>query len=184
MSLQRNEQQEPQTSNQPLLNLEDLWEEMLAMRHENAQEAEDRCQVALLLKTVNRLCQVQMDFMNNTESKLDQINNSQLKTLKIQEEYRNGIGADTNKLLNTFYRAIQEKQNTVFEEFSEKNNAAIEKMTEAAKSCREQIDKAVNHALVATKEMFRITKIADLMYYIAPAAVLADLLFRVIQFFA
>ena len=184
MSLQRNEQPEPQTSNQPLLNLEDLWEKMLAMRHENAQEAEDRCQVALLLKTVNKLCGEQTNFMTEVKNQLDKINHNQIRTLNLQEQYKKEIGADASRLLNTFYHAIQEKQKTTFEEFSEKNNSTIEKMTAEAKSCAERIHNASYHAESATKKLFRITKIADLMYYIAPAAVLADLLFRVIQFFA
>lgn len=183
MSLLRNEQTEP-TSNQPLLSLEDLWEQMLTMRQDSAQSAEDKFQVALLLKTVNKLCAEQMTFMSKAESKLSMINNNQLETISLQEQYKKEIGDNALKLLRTLYNAIREKQDSVFEDFSEKNNAAIEKMTAAAKSCTEQIDKAADHAESATKNLFRITRIADLMYYIAPTAVIADLVFRIIQFFA
>lgn len=182
MSLQRNDQPEPQTSTQQPMSLDDLWEQMLAMRQNSVQEAEDKCQVALLLATVNKLCGEQTNFMTEVESKLDKINHNQIRTLNLQEQYKKEIGADASRLLNTFYHAIQEKQNTAFEEFSEKNNAAIEKMTTEAKTCAERIHNAAYHAENATKKLFRITKIADLIYYIAPAAVLADLLFRVIQF--
>ena len=184
MSLQRNDQQEPQTSTQQPMSLDDLWEQMLAMRQDSVQEAEDKCQVALLLATVNKLCGEQKNFMIEVKGQLDKINHNQIQTLNLQEQYKKEIGADASRLLNTFYHAIQEKHNTAFEDFSEKNNAAIDKMTATTKSCTERINNAANHAENATKKLFRITRIADLMYYIAPAAVLADLLFRVIQFFA
>lgn len=183
MSLPRNEQTE-QTSNQPLLNLDDLWAQMLTMRQDSAQSAEDKFQVALLLATINKLCAEQTTFISKTESKLIQINNSQLKTLNLQEQYKNEIAATADRLLRNTYNAIRERQETVLQIFAEQNNEAIEEMNTAVKNCTEQINKAANHAENATKNLFRITRIADLMYYIAPAAVLADLLFRVIQFFA
>ena len=183
MSLQRNEQTET-TSNQPLLSLEDLWEQMLTMRQDSAQSAEDKFQVALLLKTVNKLCAEQMTFMSKAESKLNMINNNQLETISLQEQYKKEIGDNAIKLLRTYYHAICDEQHSLFDTFSNENTAAIEKMTAAAKSCTEQIDKAADHAENATKNLFRITRIADLMYYIAPAAVLADLIFRIIQSFA
>lgn len=157
---------------------------MLEMRQDSAQSAEDKFQVALLLTTVNKLCTEQADFMSKAESKLNTINNSQLKTLNLQEQYKNEIAVTADRLLRNTYNAIRERQETVLQIFAEQNNAAIEKMNTAAKKCTEQINKAANHAENATKNLFRITRIADLMYYIAPAAVLADLLFRVIQFFA
>lgn len=183
MSLPRNNQSEP-ISNPPLPSLEDLWAQILTMRQDSAQSAEDKFQVALLLTTVNKLCAEQADFMSKTEIKLTQINNSQLKTLNLQEQYKSEIAATADRLLRNTYNAIRERQETVLQIFAEQNNAAIEKMNTAAKNCTEQINKAANHTENATKKLFRITRIADLMYYIAPAAVLADLLFRVIQFFA
>ena len=183
MSLPRNEQTEP-TSNQPLLSLDDLWAQMLTMRQDSAQSAEDKFQVALLLTAVNKLCTEQAAFMSKAESKLTQINNCQLKTLNLQEQYKSEIAATADRMLRNTYNAIRERQETVLQIFAEQNSAAIEKMNTAAKNCTEQINKAANHAENTTKKLFRITRIADLMYYIAPAAVLADLLFRLIQFFA
>lgn len=67
--------------------------------------------------------------------------------------------------------------------FAEKNALAYEKMSACAKTCTEQINKAAQHAENATSSLFRITKIADLIYYITPVAVLADLIVRIIQCF-
>lgn len=157
---------------------------MLTMRQDSAQTAEDKFQVALLLATVNKLCSEQTTFMSKAESKLNMINSHQLKTLNLQEQYKNEIAATADRLLRNTYNAIRERQETVLQIFAEQNNAEIEKMNTAAKNCTEQINKSANHAENATKKLFRITRIADLMYYIAPAAVLADLLFCIIQFFA
>lgn len=182
MSLPRNDQTEP-ISKRPLMSLDDLWAQMLAMRQDSAQSAEDKFQVALLLATVNKLCAEQTTFMSKAESKLNLISSNQLETLSLQEQYKKEIGDNAIRLLRSLYNGIQERQNSVFEEFSEKNNAAIEKMTEAAKSCTEQINKAANHAAAATKAMFRITHIADLMYYIASLAVIGSFVLRLIEFF-
>ena len=184
MSLPRNDQASPQISHQPPTSLNDLWVQMLALRQDSAQTAEDKCQVALLLATVNKLCEEQMIFMGDTESKMKQINESQLQTLKIQEEYRNGIGADANKLLATFYKMIEKKQEAAFEEIRKNNSGVMLKILADTELCADKIHTAAEHAKETTKKLFRITKITDLIFYITPVAVLADLIFRAIQFFA
>ena len=121
--------------------------------------------------------------MSKAESKLTQINNSQLKTLNLQEQYKSEIAATADRLLRNTYNAIRERQETVLQIFAEQNNAAIEKMNAAMKNCTEKINKAANHAENATKAMFRITHIADLMYYIAPLAVIGSFVLRLIELF-
>lgn len=68
--------------------------------------------------------------------------------------------------------------------FTEKIALAYDKMSATAKTCTGQIEKAAQHAENATSSLFRITEIADLIYYIAPVAVIADVIVRLIQFFS
>ena len=184
MSLPRNDQTSPQISHQPPTDLNDLWAQMLALRQDSAQTAEDKCQVALLLATVNKLCEEQTAFMIETDNNLKQINDSQLQTLKIQEEYRNGIGADANRLLTAFYKMIEKKQEAAFEEIRKSNSEVMLKIISDTELCADKIHIAAQHAKDTTKKLFRITRITDVIFYITPAAVLADLIFRAIQFFA
>lgn len=187
MSLTRNEgtesTQEPMTSLSQSWTLQDLWEQMLTMRQESAEAAEDKFQVSLLLATVNKLCKEQEIFMSKAESKLNLIGSNQLRTISLQEEYKNGIKDDSRKLLNTLYNNIREEQGKILNENLQKNIEAYEQMTASAKTCKEKTDKAVNHILATSKSMFRLASIGDLIYYIAPVAVIVDAVLHIIEHF-
>lgn len=187
MSLPRNEDseliQEQPTSNPPYLTLNDLWEQMLTMRQDSAEDAEDKFQVSLLLATVNKLRAEQETFMSKVESKLNLIDSNQLRTISLQEEYQNGIRDDERKLLNTLYHNIREEQDKILNENLQKNTEAYEQMTAKAKTCKDDIDTAVRHVQATTKNMFRITSIGDLIYYIAPVAVIFDAILHAIEHF-
>lgn len=187
MSLPRNEDsesiQEQPTSNPPYLTLNDLWEQMLTMRQDSAEDAEDKFQVSLLLATVNKLRAEQETFMSKVESKLNLIDSNQLRTISLQEEYQKGIKDDSIKLLKTLYHNIREEQDKILNENLQKNTEAYEQMTASAKICKEETDKAVSHILATLKSMFRLASIGDLIYYIAPIAVIVDAVLRVIEHF-
>lgn len=187
MSLPRNEDseliQEQPTSNHPYLTLNDLWEQMLTMRQDSAEDAEDKFQVSLLLATVNKLRAEQETFMSKVESKLNLIDSNQLRTISLQEEYQNGIRDDARKLLNTLYHNIREEQDKILNENLQKNTEAYEQMTASAKICKEETDKAVSHILATSKSMFRLASIGDLIYYIAPIAVIFDAVLHAIEHF-
>ena len=184
MSLPRNDQASPQTSHQLPTSLNDLWAQMLALRQDSAQTAEDKCQVALLLATVNKLCEEQTAFMSKVVGKLKQISDSQLKTVNLQEQYKEEIADNAECLLKSLYFSLEDEQKKAFEEIRKNNSEVMLKILADTELCADKIHTAAEHAKDTTKKLFRITKITDLIFYITPVAVLADLIFRAIQFFA
>lgn len=105
------------------------------------------------------------------------------RTISLQEEYQNGIRDDARKLLNTLYHNIREEQDKILNENLQKNTEAYEQMIASAKICKEETDKAVSHILATSKSMFRLVSIGDLIYYIAPIAVIVDAVLCVIEHF-
>ena len=183
MSLPRNNRPE-QTLHQLPTSLDDLWEQMLALRQGSAQAAEDKCQVALLLATVNKLCSEQTAFLSEAKSMLDMININQVEMCCQLEQYKKGIADDAKALLKSLYISLKENQKKAFDEITKNNSEVMLKVLADTALCADKIHKAAEHAKDTTKKLFRMTKITDLVFYITPAAVLADLIFRVIQFFA
>ena len=184
MSLPRNDRPTPQTSHQPPTSLNDLWEQMLALRQDSAQTAEDKCQVALLLATVNKLCEEQTVFMGKVVGKLKQISDSQLKTVNLQEQYKEEIADNAECLLKSLYFSLVDEQKKAFEEIRKNNSEVMLKILSDTELCADKIHTAAQHAKDTTKKLFRITMITVVIFYITPVAVLADLIFRAIQFFA
>ena len=184
MSLPRNDQTSPQILRQPPTDLNDLWAQMLALRQDSAQTAEDKCQVALLLATVNKLCSEQTTFMDEAKNMLDLININQIEMISQLEQYKKGIADDAKALLKSLYISLKDDQKKALDEIRKNNSEVMLKILADTELCADKIHTAAEHAKDTTKKLFRITKLTDLIFYITPVAVLVDLIFRVIQFFA
>lgn len=139
--------------------------------------------MSLLLATVNRLCSDLTNFMTAIENELKRMNSEQLQTLNVQEQYKREIAAEVDKILKATYTAIRENQATTMQSIMEQNQKAMEKMNAEAKSCTHQMTKATERAENALKSLFRFTRLEDLLYYVAPVAVLVDLIIRALQYF-
>ena len=184
MSLPRNDQASPQISRQPPTSLNDLWAQMLALRQDSAQTAEDKCQVALLLATVNKLCEEQTAFMGKVVGKLKQISDSQLKTVNLQEQYKEEIADNAECLLKSLYFSLEDEQKKAFEEIRKNNSEVMLKILADTDLCADKIHTAAQHAKDTTKKLFRITRLGNVLYYIMHGVVLVDILIRAVQFFA
>ena len=166
MSLQRN------IENTPQQDLSGLWENVLRMKAEDRQVAEDKYQTALLLATVDKMCAVMTDFMKDTQIKLLKMNEEQLKLLDLQEEYRQSVRKDAAKVLNDNLGNIMKKQNEAVDQMLEHTKTAVTEIETAVEKSAEKLNKAT-HA----------STIAGLWYSLAPVAVIVQTVILLWQHF-
>ena len=166
MSLQRN------TDSTPQQELSGLWANVMRLKAEERQDAEDKYQTALLLATVDKMCAVLTDFMKDTQTELRKMNENQLKLLDVQEQYRQSVRKDAAKVLNDNIENIMKKQNEAVDKMFEHTKTAVSEMETAVEKSSENLNKAT-HA----------STIAGLWYSFAPVAVIVQTVVMVWQYF-
>ena len=166
MSLQRN------TENTPQQELSGLWANVMRLKAEERQAAEDKYQTALLLATVDKMCAVMTNFMKDTETELRKMNENQLKLLDMQEQYRQSVKKDAAKVLNDNLNNIISQQNEMFDKMLEHSKTAVSEMETAVEKSAEKQNKAT-HA----------STIAGLWYSLAPVAVIVQTVILLWQYF-
>ena len=183
MSLQRNQIPEQQNTDltKPQLNLNDLYQKILSLREQDRQEAEDKLQLALLLATTEKMCRSLTDFMTATERELQKMNENQLNTLNIQEQYRKEIRADVVDILNKIYGAIQKQQAASFAKMLETSQKSVTALETKIAACTEKCKVQTANVKSAIEEMRKVENLRDILLWISPVAVIADLVIRIIQ---
>ncbi len=187
MSLPRNNapnslDSQPHTDlTKPQLDLNDLYRKVLSLREQDRQEAEDKLQVALLLATTEKMCRTLTDFMTATERELQKMNDNQLNTLNLQEQYRKEIKGEVDKILLNTYMAIKENQQAVFDSLLADLKSDIEDMKTDIDSCTAKCNEAVGKVENDVNRLRRITCLGDLMFYLSPVLVLIDVVLRGVE---
>ena len=157
MSLQRN------TENTPQQELSGLWANVMRLKAEERQDAEDKYQTALLLATVDKMCGVLTNFMKDTQGELRKMNENQLRLLDIQEQYRQSVRKDAAKVLNDNLGNIMKKQ-----------NEAVNQMLEHTKTAVTNIETAVEKSAEKLNNVSHATGLAWLWYSLASVAVIVQ----------
>ena len=166
MSLQRNAENTPQQE------LSGLWENVMKLKAEERQTAEDKYQTALLLATVDKMCGVLTDFMKETQTELRKMNENQLQLLDVQEQYRQSVRKDAAKVLNDNLNNIMKKQNEAVDQMLEHTKTAVTEIETAVEKSAEKLNKAT-HA----------STITGLWYSLAPVAVIVQMVILLWQHF-
>lgn len=166
MSLQRNAENTPQQE------LSGLWENVMKLKAEERQTAEDKYQTALLLATVDKMCTVLTDFMKDTQTELRKMNENQLRLLDIQEQYRQSVRKDAAKVLNDNLNNIIGQQNKMFDKLLANSKNAVSEMETALEKSAEKLNKA-SHA----------AGLIGLWYSLAPVAVIVQTVILLWQHF-
>ena len=166
MSLQRNIENTPQQE------LSRLWENVMKLKAEERQTAEDKYQTALLLATVDKMCGVLTDFMKDTQGELRKMNENQLRLLDVQEQYRQSVRKDAAKVLNDNLNNIIGQQNKMFDKLLANSKNAVSEMETAVEKSAEKLNKAT-HA----------STITGLWYSLAPVAVIVQTVILMWQHF-
>lgn len=182
MSLVRNTQNQPNLS-EPKQDLESLWKKIMTLREEERQSAEDKYQVSLLLATTEKLCKILTDFMNGTESELRKMNNSQLKLLNVQEQYKDEIRQEVVNILNNVYSVIQKQQKSAFEKMIEDNRKAADVLKNEVEECTEDCKNAAEIVSAQVAILRRIDCLGAWLLLLSPLFVLIDVVLRIILIF-
>lgn len=186
MSLPRNQISEQQHTSltKPQLDLNDLHQKILSLREQERREAEDKFQVALLLATTEKLCVTLTDFMTATQNELRKMNSEQLKTLNVQEQYREEIKAEVVKILNDVYGVIQKQQSASFAKMNDTMQKAVTAMEEKITACTDKCKVQTDNMNSAVDKMRKVESWQDILLWISPMAVIADLVVRLINMFS
>ena len=166
MSLQRN------IENTPKQVLSGLWENVMKLKAEERQTAEDKYQTVLLLATVDKMCAVLTDFMKDTQTELRKMNENQLRLLDIQEQYRQSVRRDAAKVLNDNLNNIIGQQNKMFDKLLANSKNAVSEMETALEKSAENLNKA-SHSV----------GLVGLWYSLAPVAVIVQTVILLWQHF-
>lgn len=185
MSLPRNQiSEQPHTSlTAPQQDLNDLHQKILSLREQERREAEDKFQVALLLATTEKLCVTLTDFMTATQNELRKINSDQLKNLNVQEQYREEIKAEIVKILNDVYGVIQKQQSATFSKILKIMQKSVTDMEKKITACTDKCKAQTAYVKNTIEKMRKVESWQDILFWISPMAVIADLVIRVIQYF-
>lgn len=182
MSLPRNQiSEQPHTSlTAPQLDLNDLHQKILSLREQERREAEDKFQVALLLATTEKLCVTLTDFMTATQNELRKMNGEQLKTLNVQEQYREEIKAEVVKILNDVYGVIQKQQKTTLETMLAVVKASAESQEKKIKVCTQKCDEAITSVNASVNKLRNLKTLGDILFHLSPIMVIIDVILRII----
>lgn len=156
----------------PQQELSGLWENVLRLKAEDRQAAEDKYQTALLLATVDKMYGVLTNFMKDTQTELRKMNENQLQLLDVQEQYRQSVRKDAAKVLNDNLDNIMKKQ-----------NEAVDKMLEHTKTAVSEIETAVDKSAEKLNSASHATGLAWLWYSLAPVAVIVQTVILLWQLF-
>ncbi len=168
---------------EPQQELNRLWQNILTLREQDRQNAEDKYQVSLLLATTDKLCRTLTDFMTATENELKKMNSEQMKLLNLQEQYKNEIKAEADKILVSTYQAIKDNQKSVFDNMFSEVQTAIDGMKDNIQACSEKCSEATDNVTNSINKLRRVESIGDLLFYLAPILVLGDVVLRLVEVF-
>ena len=169
---------------EPQQELNRLWQNILTLREQDRQNAEDKYQVSLLLATTDKLCRTLTAFMTATESELKKMNSDQMRLLDLQEQYKNEIKTEADKILAGTYMAIKDNQKSTFDTMISDVQAAVDGMKDNIQACSQKCSDATDDVTNSINKLRRIESIGDLMFYLAPILVLRDVVLRLVEFFS
>ena len=162
--------------------LQDLQAEMMNvanMKKAIADEARQNKETVILLASVEKLCVIQQNFMQNMLKKFDEMNDNQLKILSLQEQYAKSVKASTIEVTRDIYYQFETEQKKAFKEVQKYFNDSCDEMEKSVSACTKEVKKATRNAEKSTERLCRIKTIGDLLYYSAPIFVLLDFIVRI-----
>ena len=139
--------------------------------------------MSLLLVTTDKLCRTLTNFKTATENELKKMTQEQMGLLNVQEQYKNEIKAEADKILGNTYQAIKDNQKSAFDTMFSEVQTAVDSMKTDIVTCTETCKSASTAAENSLKKLCRITRLEDLIYYLCPLLVLGDVVLRLLDIF-
>ena len=172
-----------------------LWGQIMSMKSEKLQEAEDKYQLSLMFATLNEICQALTDFMTVTENQLKvmneqqttlnlQANERQTRFLSLQKRYVAEVQGEIENIYRKSYYVMQENQKEVFDQYEKHIAEKLAKFEKSVENATAKSNQSAKRVETVNEKLFKVKKAWDLMQYAAPVAVLLNLIFRVFQHFS
>jgi hypothetical protein len=164
--------------------LKQMQLQMLSLREQDRQDAEDKFQVALLIETMNQYCEISKVFMKGIENQLKEMNEKQLNLLNLQKEYESKVRGEALAIVRNTYASIKEKQGEFFDRVFGKFDRNATKLMGVVDKTTAKCNQSVNRVEETTEKLYKLKTWWDLIWYAAPISVLLNLIFRVYQYFS
>jgi len=197
MSLQRNQPKEnkvystqiypppePLSLSMPQEELSRLWGQILSLKSDERQTAEDKFQVTLMFATLDKICGVLTASTKDIENQLKTMNQEQMKLINLQSVYEARVRGEVDSLYSKTYYVLREKQEEVFRDYENHIADKLFIFEQAIEKSTAKCNQSIKRMETVQAKLFKLKTWWDLMQYAAPAAVLLNLIFRVFQHFA
>ncbi len=102
----------------------------------------------------------------------------------MQEQYREEIKAEVVKILNDVYGVIQKQQSASFAKMNDTMQKAVTAMEEKITACTDKCKVQTDNVNSAVDKMRKVESWQDILLWISPMAVIADLVVRLINMFS
>ena len=169
------------TQTTPQTEIKRLWEDILSLKAQTRDEAEDKFKLTLMFATMEQFQEALTAFMSDTENQLKSINQSQLKLLNLQKEYETAVRDDGMKIVNDCYRSISELQKKQFDKILDTLKKSADEMVERVDKTTRKCNQSAECAAESAEKMTSIKEWQDLLQWVSPAAVLLHLVVKVLQ---
>lgn len=101
----------------------------------------------------------------------------------MQEQYREEIKGEVVKILNDVYGVIQKQQSASFSKMVDVMQKTVTDMEKKITACTEKCKVQTADVKNMIEKMRKVESWQDILLWISPMAVIADLVIRVIQYF-
>jgi hypothetical protein len=164
-------QQSAEKSYIPQEELKRLHTQMMSLKAQTRDQAEDKFQVALLLATLEQMNVALTTFMTDTKNELRLMNVKQMTLLKLQDEYEATVRGEALKIVNNTYKSIEHNQAQFFDrtlgKFTHNADKLMERVDKASAKCSQSAERAEESA----ERMTSLKEWQDLLQWASPFAI-------------
>lgn len=177
---------EPKQAVIPELEEIETWAtELTEDLQETSEDSKRDERVMLMATAVIKMCRLLKNFSETMTAAMAKSNESQVQNLSIQKQYAESVKESTDKVVQDIYATIETKQNLTLTSLAsnagnmsklatKKLEAASAKMGEVNMSSMELLSVIKKYI----RKMTRLKNFRELMFYVAPIAVIIDVLLR------
>ena len=175
---------EPFSLTMPQEELNHLWTQILSMKADERQAAEDKFQVTLMFATLDKICGVLTASTKDIENQLKTMNQEQMKLINLQSVYEARVRGEVDSLYSKTYYVLREKQEEVFRDYENHIADKLFIFEQAIEKSTAKCNQSIKRVETVQAKLFKLKTWWDLIWYASPIAVFLNLVFMVYRFFA
>ena len=170
-------------SKTPIERLGELSTNLAYMQSVRADEAEKDKEVAILIAAVTELCRIQQDFSQGMLKKFGELNENQLKLISQQSEYEKSVRTSTSNIARQMYNEFLGRQIDALQDIQRALKKNAERLDDMLRETNAIVKHNAKRALESARRLERIEDWKDFLFYLSPAAVILDVIIRLILSF-